>query len=51
MGTCCSTDPTQEAGHELVHVKRHAAWPGTAKVVTNLDNHEFSTWDLTCDTR
>ncbi|XP_030281187.1 pleckstrin homology domain-containing family A member 7-like isoform X4 [Sparus aurata] len=50
MGTCCSTDPTQEAGHELVHVKRHAAWPGTAKVVTNLDNHEFSTWDLTCDT-
>ncbi|XP_056243527.1 pleckstrin homology domain-containing family A member 7-like isoform X5 [Seriola aureovittata] len=50
MGTCCSRDPTQEAGHELVPIKRHAAWPRTAKVVTNLDDHEFSTWDLTCDT-
>ncbi|GAA6215298.1 pleckstrin homology domain-containing family A member 7 isoform X4 [Lates japonicus] len=50
MGTCCSRDPTREPGHELVPIKRHAAWPRTAKVVTNLDDHEFSTWDLTCDT-
>ncbi|XP_034735240.1 pleckstrin homology domain-containing family A member 7-like isoform X3 [Etheostoma cragini] len=50
MGTCCSRDPTHEAGHKLVHVKRHISWPATAKVVTNLDDHEFSTWDLTCDT-
>ncbi|XP_032378546.1 pleckstrin homology domain-containing family A member 7 isoform X2 [Etheostoma spectabile] len=50
MGTCCSRHPTQEAGHTLVHIKRHISWPVTAKVVTNLDDHEFSTWDLTCDT-
>ncbi|XP_035520610.1 pleckstrin homology domain-containing family A member 7-like isoform X2 [Morone saxatilis] len=50
MGTCCSRDPTRETGHELVPIKRHSTWPETTKVVTNLDNHEFSTWDLTCDT-
>ncbi|XP_062244999.1 pleckstrin homology domain-containing family A member 7-like isoform X3 [Platichthys flesus] len=49
MGTCCSRDPTKEAGHELVPIKRHAVWPRTAKVVTNVHEHEFSTWDLTCD--
>ncbi|XP_034444826.1 pleckstrin homology domain-containing family A member 7-like isoform X5 [Hippoglossus hippoglossus] len=49
MGTCCSRDPTKEAGHELVPIKRHAVWPRTAKVVTNVHDHEFSTWDLTCD--
>ncbi|XP_039664112.1 pleckstrin homology domain-containing family A member 7-like isoform X2 [Perca fluviatilis] len=49
MGTCCSRDPTREAGHTLVPIKRHTSWPATAKVVTNLDDHEFSTWDLTCD--
>ncbi|CAB1446128.1 unnamed protein product [Pleuronectes platessa] len=49
MGTCCSRDPTKEAGHELVPIKRHAVWPRTAKVVTNVQEHEFSTWDLTCD--
>lgn len=51
MGTCCSLDPAREAGHELVAIKRHAAWPSTAKVVTDADDHEFSTWDLTCDSR
>uniref|UniRef100_A0A8C9ZXY5 Pleckstrin homology domain containing, family A member 7a n=1 Tax=Sander lucioperca TaxID=283035 RepID=A0A8C9ZXY5_SANLU len=51
MGTCCSRDPTREAGHTLVPIKRHMSWPATAKLVTNLDDHEFSTWDLTCDTR
>uniref|UniRef100_A0A8C9ZQX0 Pleckstrin homology domain containing, family A member 7a n=1 Tax=Sander lucioperca TaxID=283035 RepID=A0A8C9ZQX0_SANLU len=50
MGTCCSRDPTREAGHTLVPIKRHMSWPATAKLVTNLDDHEFSTWDLTCDT-
>ncbi|XP_040895151.1 pleckstrin homology domain-containing family A member 7 isoform X4 [Toxotes jaculatrix] len=49
MGTCCSRDPTREPGHELVPIKRHAVWPRTAKVVTNLGDHEFSTWDLTSD--
>ncbi|XP_045892476.1 pleckstrin homology domain-containing family A member 7-like isoform X2 [Micropterus dolomieu] len=50
MGTCCSRDPTRQAGHEVVPIKRHATWPGTAEVVTKLDDHEFSTWDLTSDT-
>ncbi|XP_074489888.1 pleckstrin homology domain-containing family A member 7-like isoform X5 [Sebastes fasciatus] len=50
MGTCCSRDPTREAGHELVSIKRHSAWPATTKVVTSVGDHEFSTWDLTCDT-
>ncbi|XP_006782443.1 pleckstrin homology domain-containing family A member 7-like isoform X3 [Neolamprologus brichardi] len=50
MGACCSRDPTREIGQELVPIKRHAVWPRAAKVVTNLDDHEFSTWDLTCHT-
>ncbi|XP_028287405.1 pleckstrin homology domain-containing family A member 7-like isoform X3 [Parambassis ranga] len=50
MGTCCSRDPTREAGHELVPIKRHAVCSRAAKVVSNVDDHEFSTWDLTCAT-
>uniref|UniRef100_A0A668TLC3 PH domain-containing protein n=1 Tax=Oreochromis aureus TaxID=47969 RepID=A0A668TLC3_OREAU len=50
MGACCSRDPTREIGQELVPIKRHAVWPRAAKVVTNLNDHEFSTWDLTCHT-
>ncbi|KAM3609595.1 uncharacterized protein V6R79_017630 [Siganus canaliculatus] len=49
MGTCCSRDPSRGVGHELVPIKRHSMWPGSAKVVTNLHPHEFSTWDLTCE--
>lgn len=47
MGTCCSRDPVQEAGHELVAIKRHANWPWMTRVVANVQDHEFSTWDLT----
>ncbi|KAF3855197.1 hypothetical protein F7725_023252 [Dissostichus mawsoni] len=49
MGNCCSRDPSRGAGHELVPIKRHTTWPATAKVVANVEDHEFSTWDLTGD--
>ncbi|KAI4826266.1 hypothetical protein KUCAC02_021907 [Chaenocephalus aceratus] len=51
MGNCCSRDPSRGAGHELVPIKRHTTWPATAKVVANVEDHEFSTWDLTGDAR
>uniref|UniRef100_A0A1A7X099 Pleckstrin homology domain containing, family A member 7a n=2 Tax=Iconisemion striatum TaxID=60296 RepID=A0A1A7X099_9TELE len=50
MGTCCSHKSIQEAGHELVPIKRHTVWSKTPKTATNIDDHEFSTWDLTRDT-
>uniref|UniRef100_A0A8C3AFB6 Pleckstrin homology domain containing, family A member 7a n=1 Tax=Cyclopterus lumpus TaxID=8103 RepID=A0A8C3AFB6_CYCLU len=51
MGTCCSRDPTWGGGggHELVGVNRHTAWPSAATAVTDVADHEFSTWDLTRD--
>uniref|UniRef100_A0A1A8D9W4 Pleckstrin homology domain containing, family A member 7b n=1 Tax=Nothobranchius kadleci TaxID=1051664 RepID=A0A1A8D9W4_NOTKA len=51
MGTCCSHKSMQEeAGHELVAIKRHAIWSKASKIAANIDDHEFSTWDLMHDT-
>uniref|UniRef100_A0A1A8JVN7 Pleckstrin homology domain containing, family A member 7a n=1 Tax=Nothobranchius kuhntae TaxID=321403 RepID=A0A1A8JVN7_NOTKU len=51
MGTCCSHKSMQEeAGHELVSIKRHAIWSKASKIAANIDDHEFSTWDLMHDT-
>uniref|UniRef100_A0A1A8H324 Pleckstrin homology domain containing, family A member 7a n=1 Tax=Nothobranchius korthausae TaxID=1143690 RepID=A0A1A8H324_9TELE len=51
MGTCCSHKSMQEeAGHELVAIKRHTIWSKASKIATNIDDHEFSTWDLVHDT-
>ncbi|XP_014851283.1 PREDICTED: pleckstrin homology domain-containing family A member 7-like isoform X5 [Poecilia mexicana] len=49
MGTCCSHLPSLEAGHKPVAIKRHGVWSKAPTAVTNLSDHEFSTWDLTCD--
>lgn len=51
MGTCCSHLPSLEAGHEPVAIKRHGVWSKAPAAVDNLSDHEFSTWDLTCDAR
>uniref|UniRef100_A0A1A8MEV0 Pleckstrin homology domain containing, family A member 7a n=1 Tax=Nothobranchius pienaari TaxID=704102 RepID=A0A1A8MEV0_9TELE len=51
MGTCCShTSMQEEAGHELVAIKRRAIWSKASKIAANIDDHEFSTWDLMHDT-
>uniref|UniRef100_A0A1A8RA23 Pleckstrin homology domain containing, family A member 7a n=1 Tax=Nothobranchius rachovii TaxID=451742 RepID=A0A1A8RA23_9TELE len=51
MGTCCSHKSMQEeAGHELVAIKRRAIWSKASKIAANIDDHEFSTWDLMHDT-
>uniref|UniRef100_A0A3B3BB32 Pleckstrin homology domain containing, family A member 7a n=1 Tax=Oryzias melastigma TaxID=30732 RepID=A0A3B3BB32_ORYME len=49
MGMRWSHCPSWGLGHEPVPIKRHSIWTQKPERFTNSGDHEFSTWDLTCD--
>uniref|UniRef100_A0A3P9K1A5 Pleckstrin homology domain containing, family A member 7a n=1 Tax=Oryzias latipes TaxID=8090 RepID=A0A3P9K1A5_ORYLA len=49
MGMRWSHCPTWDLGHEPVPIKSHSIWTRKPERFTNSGGHEFSTWDLNCD--
>ncbi|KAM9529319.1 pleckstrin homology domain-containing family A member 7-like isoform 14-T14 [Salvelinus alpinus] len=47
MGTCFSSDPARDSGHQLVPIKRLATWPRRTKAVASVGHYISTTWDLT----
>ncbi|XP_020347835.2 pleckstrin homology domain-containing family A member 7 isoform X3 [Oncorhynchus kisutch] len=47
MGTCFSSDPARDSGHQLVPLKHLATWPRRTKAVASVGSYISTTWDLT----
>uniref|UniRef100_A0A8C7SYW8 Pleckstrin homology domain containing, family A member 7a n=1 Tax=Oncorhynchus mykiss TaxID=8022 RepID=A0A8C7SYW8_ONCMY len=47
MGTCFSSDPARDSGHQLVPIKHLATWPRRTKAVASVGSYISTTWDLT----
>ncbi|XP_045562168.1 pleckstrin homology domain-containing family A member 7 isoform X2 [Salmo salar] len=47
MGTCFSSDPARDSGHQLVPIKLLATWPRRTKAVASIGSYISTTWDLT----